>query len=167
MQKTKTIIFSFLLFFFTGCTSYYLKAHCDLKHIEKIYQGTLNKTFAVLLFNNFDYTDSIISAKFELLNYGISMKMKNNLFKSLQIDWDKSSFIDPDGQAHKIVHTSVDELERVQEPRTIPAYSFVNDTIVNWDAVDWDESEEEKFEDWVVKPLFDTTCRDQNFIDPL
>jgi hypothetical protein len=42
----------------------------------------------------------------------------------------------------------------------------VNDTIINWDAVDWDESEEEEFEDWVVQPLFDTTCTDQNVVDP-
>jgi hypothetical protein len=120
----------------------------------------------VPLFDNFDFSDSIISVKFELLNYGTGIRIKNNLFKSIQVDWDKGAYIDPDGQAHKIVHTSVDELERVQEPRTIPAYSFVNDTIINWDAVDWDESEEEEFEEWVVKPLFDTTCTDQNFIDP-
>jgi len=68
---------------------------------------------------------------------GITLEILNQTDKDLQIDWERSSFVDNTGHSRRIIHSGIDPVNRdaPQTPTEIPAHATVSETIYPADTL--------------------------------
>jgi hypothetical protein len=131
----KLIFLSFILLGLYGCATV---SEGDIK-----YHPAIGKDFS---FKNKDlefiYGPAIQAQSLEV-------KIINLTNDSLKIDWDKSAFIDLDGNSGRIIHSGVKYNERnnSQVPTMIPPLGKISDSLIPAEHIDWAS------DNWVIQPI--------------
>lgn len=102
------------------------------------------------------FEDDNITANFSLGN-GIYVVLKNNMDQPIEILWNETSIVMPDGTTKKIMHSGIKYIDRGQNmPNTvIPPGAKINDKLIPIDRVRWNST----FNDWNDMPLFKTNSK--------
>lgn len=89
-----------------------------------------------------------------VLNNTINLKINNNTADLIEIIWDKSLYVDSNGNSHRIIHSNVKFIDKDrQQPNTVIApKSLINSNIVPVDYIEYD-----KKNGWYVKGFLSTT----------
>lgn len=97
--------------------------------------------YHIILANSKDSTtfdDGNIIATFGLLN-GITLTLKNQLDQPIEILWNETSIVMPDGTSEKIIHSGVKYIDRGKEmPNTaIPPGAKIDDKLIPIENVEY------------------------------
>lgn len=78
------------------------------------------------------YNDELIRVDWEIKSTKIILTLANLTDKTIEINWDKSCYVDPDGFADHTTHGSVKfiDAERNQVPSYIPKGAKINDIMI-------------------------------------
>jgi hypothetical protein len=114
---------------------------------NRFYEGVNGKPIAV------ENKDLVIEATPDTADAGTSFVFKNKTNSPLQIVWDESNYIDPNGKAERIFHSGVKIIDRSQSqpPTNIPPQSSVSDDVIPIGNVTW-----ASYGMWTYSPLCGT-----------
>jgi len=84
-----------------------------------------------------EFTDSLISIKFEIRKKEIGFNIKNKSNRAIKINWDEIVYISPSGAAHRVIHSGIRYIDRdkPQAPSVIPPNAYFSDIIVPSDNI--------------------------------
>ena len=84
-----------------------------------------------------EFTDSLISIKFEIRKKEIGFNIKNKSNRAIKINWDEIVYISPSGAAHRVIHSGIRYIDRnkPQAPSVIPPNANFSDIIVPSDNI--------------------------------
>jgi len=99
------------------------------------------------------YQDSDLRVRFSVGKGEIDFTLENKTDGPIDIDWNRISYVDAFGQAHKIIHSGVKYIDRAQalSPTTVPPNSKVEDMIFPSDFIYYIEGQ---YGGWNRRPLF-------------
>jgi len=101
------------------------------------------------------FEDSVIVAKFIVLQKGIAIQVKNKLADPLRIIWDETNIVHG-SNAMRVMHNGVKYSDRnnSQQPTLIPPGSMITDEIIPTDNVSFYSGGRYTSSEWFVSPLF-------------
>jgi len=87
--------------------------------------------------NSMYYKDSLISFAWHITYQGLKLKLTNLSDKTLQVLWDDGSFMGPNGEAGRIIHSGIKYIhtDLQQVPTVVPKGSFISEFIVPYNDV--------------------------------
>lgn len=101
----------------------------------------------------FVYQDQFVKITFIPLS-NLTFILENKTAKTIEIDWQKVSFVDIYGRADRVMHEGVRYIERDKAipPTVIPPTANIQDTIVPVGFVSYDSS---RSESWEIRKLYE------------
>ena len=97
---------------------------------------------------NQSFEDAYIKATFPLDRSKFSFAIENKSDAPLFLDWNRASYVDTDGQAHRVIHTGIRFIEKDKEipPSVIPPGATVKDVVLPVDYIEFATG-------WVVRDM--------------
>jgi hypothetical protein len=91
----------------------------------------------------------------------VGLVIHNDGEGSVRVLWDDWSWVDQNGEAHRIIHKGVRLISKdaAQTPSIVPSGSMLRDTLVLADGVYFEEG---KYGGWRYSPMLDPRLRDEN-----
>lgn len=92
----------------------------------------------------------------DLINRQFGFIIQNKTDTTIKINWDELSWIYPDGNSARVVHsgTKFAKTTDTQVPSVIPPSAKVSDFLIPADDIWYSDSTDERFSGWNVKWLF-------------
>ena len=109
------------------------------------------------------YQDSDVRVKFSVGKQEIDFTLENKTDQPITIDWNRMSYVDAFGEAHKLIHSGVKYIDRAQSlsPTTVPPNSKIEDMIFPSDQIYYSEG---KYGGWSRHALFPEGPRAEAFL---
>ena len=124
-----------LLLVLTSCTTtkYILNGNYRLSTVEN------NGTDSITQVKTATYADDMIGATLSVGENSIKVKLSNKTNSSMKILWDEASFVDPSGNAHRVIHGDVKimDIGKAQIPSVVPKGKQYVGELVLEDSVEW------------------------------
>lgn len=97
------------------------------------------------------FSDEIVTIKTQLVDEGIAIEITNNTLGIIEVDWDRSGYINESGETMRIIHKGINLSNKStpQAPSVIAGKSKITDYITPAENTNWVKDA------WVTKKLFD------------
>jgi hypothetical protein len=98
------------------------------------------------------FQDRFIRIEFVIFTR-FAFRLTNQSTAGLEIDWDRASYVDPQGSAHRVIHqgTRFIERDRAQAPSILPSGSSIEDALVPADHIEFADGK------WKIREPFRLT----------
>jgi hypothetical protein len=99
--------------------------------------------------SNLTYEDRFVAIEFAILTQ-LTFKLSNKARVPIEIDWDRASYVDMDGKAHRVLHNGVrySERDKPQAHTVVPPGATLDDLVHPTDYIRLVKL------DWQVQDLF-------------
>jgi hypothetical protein len=103
------------------------------------------------------FEDDVLSAAFDINHLQLGFTLRNKSDEPIEIYWDKASYVDTNGNSHRVIHKGVKLADRdaPQATTMIPPSAKWDDFVVPSDSVEWLSI----IHDWTNHPMLPPTQR--------
>ena len=149
MNKLLLVLLIIPLALFYGCsaTTYTADYKTSLSRVERpvkavqLYGASQISSLPDSSKYNFSFEDSLVKISWSANSKEINLLIKNKTNNTVKIPWDEAAFVDKDGFSHRVIHSSIDYLdkEKPQPPSVIVRNGLLEDSIIPTDYLKWIE----------------------------
>ena len=135
-MKKFFILWLFLGLLTSGCVSYV--NHRITTTPEAVTRDYNGKTVSLSPSGNV-FSDDIVTIKTSVEDEGLFLEIKNNTLGTIEVDWDRSGYINESGETMRVIHNGVKLINRSdpQVPSIIAAGSKISDSITPAENIIW------------------------------
>lgn len=103
--------------------------------------------------NSLTFVDQDIAVRFNISKEQIGFALSNKTTEPIKIDWDQVSYIDIDGESHKVIHSGIRLMDRAnpQSPTIIPPSAKITDMVYPSGYVYYEKG---RYGGWREMPIF-------------